>query len=66
MHTHTCMRASHTHRVLFVVIGYSKIDIATAVLAFFVVNLMLFLIAYVIQKVRASEISSPRIQHLVI
>ena len=37
--------------MLIVIIGHDFLDIATAILAFFVLNLMLFLIAYVLQKV---------------
>jgi hypothetical protein len=34
-----------------VVAGHQLLDIATSILAFFVVNLMLFLLLYVLQKV---------------
>ena len=39
------------HRAIIVVAGYKQIDIATAVLAFFLTNLLFFLILYILAKV---------------
>jgi len=51
-HTHTHTRIhSHIYREVIVLVDYHSVTVATGVLAFFLVNVMYFLLCYVLQKV---------------